>query len=81
MLNSVCGPTDRERHFNQAACSIFCTQLKDTHAVVDKVGDVALVSCIHCVHILHIVQVKQVCGALAVVHVTPPLCFICCDDL
>lgn len=49
--------------------------------MVDKVGDVALVSCIHCVHVLHIVQVKQVCGALAVVNMTPPLCFICCDDL
>lgn len=44
--------------FHQAACTIFCTQFEDTHTMVDKVGDVALVSCIHCVHVLHIVQIK-----------------------
>ncbi len=54
---------------------------EDTHAVVDKVGDVALVSCVHRVHVLHVVQVEQVCGALPVVDVTPPLCFIRGDDL
>lgn len=46
--------------------------VKDTHTVVDKVGDVSLMSCVHSVDVLHVVQVKQVGGALAVVHLAPP---------
>lgn len=72
---SVLLPTDSDLQY------ILHTHYEDTHTVVDKVGDVALVSCIHCIHVLHIVQVKEVCGSLAVIHLTPPLCFICCDDL
>lgn len=49
--------------------------------MVDKVGDVSMVSRIHGVHVFYVVQVKQVGGALAVVHLAPPLCLICGDDL
>lgn len=49
--------------------------------MVDEVGDVALVGCVHRVNVLHVVQVEQVGGALAVVDVTPPLRFVCGDDL
>lgn len=64
---------------SRAVCSTFCALT--THTVVDEVGDVAEVSSIHRVHVLHVVQIKEVCRALAVIDVTPPLCFICCDDL
>lgn len=49
--------------------------------MVDKVRDVSLVGCVYGIDVLHVVQVKQVCGALAVVHMTPPLCFVRRDDL
>lgn len=52
-----------------------------THAVVDKVGDVSLVSRVHSVDVLHVVQVEQVGGALAVVHLAPPLRLLRGDDL
>lgn len=49
--------------------------------MVDKVGDVAMVSSIHCINVLHVVQVKQVGGALPVVQVSSLLRLIRCDDL
>lgn len=49
--------------------------------MVDKVGDVSLVSRVHRVDVFYVVQVKEVGGALAVVHVAPPLGLVCGDDL
>lgn len=47
--------------------------LRGTHTVVDKVGDVAIIGGIHGIHVLHVVQIEEVCGALAVVDLTPTL--------
>lgn len=63
------------------SCSASLPLQQLTHAVVDKVGDVSLLSRVHRVHVLYVVQVKQVGGALPVVHVAPPLRLIGGDDL
>lgn len=49
--------------------------------MIDKVGDVSIVSSIHSVLVIHIIQVKKVGGTFFIVYVTSAFCFFCRNDL
>lgn len=56
-------------------------KLKSTHAVIDKVGDVSIVSSIHSILVVHVIQVKKVGGAFFIIYLTSAFCFFCRNDL